>query len=511
MTVNNEPARTLEAAAAKHGGVELPDQAGFQFDSASSAAKAAAELGATVELPVSVHHRTTVLRPGKENRLVAEVSREEGDVMPGWISHKTRKVWIKVFDALCDQRGPDEQLAKVDDFVRLVEFGKSDVWYVRRKRGLCPTKDPSNVWAYLRRMGYSDPTPIKGTCVSHTWQAVNIPFGPEYPSGRRWNIDAAQLRYTPIPGPHPHWDRITRHIGSGLDPALQSNEWAKANGIDGAGYIVRWIASMVRHPFDPLPYLALVGEQNSGKSILHESIKSCLLTPEDVVAQADRSLLSDFNGELAHAILAFVEEVDLSRKGTEAYSKIKDWVTSPTIAIRRLFYDQYQQPNTTHWIQCANHLRFVPVFPGDSRITLIFVPALIEEIPKRILLDKLREEGPQFTSTLLTIPLPPLIGRLRLPVIHTATKRQAIRDQSPIAAFVEDRCDLQGVVEKATLFDEWESWRIENERDSLSREHFSQKLMSLYPAIEPGKMPRDAAGKRPPSYQGISLRRAVEC
>ena len=53
-----------------------------------------------------------------------------------------------------------------------------------------------------------------------------------------------------------------------------------------------------------------------------------------------------------------------------------------------LYHDQYMVPNTTHWIQCANKSKHVPIFPGDTRVTLVFVPALMEEIPKRVLLQR---------------------------------------------------------------------------------------------------------------------------
>ena len=63
--------------------------------------------------------------------------------------------------------------------------------------------------------------------------------------------------------------------------------------------------------------------------------------------------------------------------------------------------DSYTQPNTTHWVQCANRRENCPVFPGDTRITVIHVPDLLpdQEIPKEKLIEKLTEEAPHFMYT----------------------------------------------------------------------------------------------------------------
>ena len=86
----------------------------------------------------------------------------------------------------------------------------------------------------------------------------------------------------------------------------------------------------------------------------------------------------------------------------------------------------YHVPNTTHWIQTANYQSHCPVFPGDTRITVVEVGDLLpeQEVPKLVLLAKLKEEGPHFLYTLLHLQLPPVLGRLRLPVVATPSKSQ---------------------------------------------------------------------------------------
>ncbi|HEY3969424.1 MAG TPA: primase-helicase family protein [Planctomycetaceae bacterium] len=519
MTPHTEPARpeharTLDDAARNAGGAELADKAGFQFETALLAAKAAAELQADIlePLPVALHQRLTVLRPGKHGWLVAEVAKEDGDQVPGWREHK--KMWTRIFPVPCDQRTIDEQISEFDDRLRLVVAQGADCserWFLRHDDGSwVGSRDTSLMKAALITWGFKDPESVVGLCVRFPWILDNIPFGPEFPGGRIWNRRAARLLHEPTAGVHPHWDQVLGHIGRGLDPALASLEWAQRHGIDGRRYLTLWIACLVRFPFEPLPFLGLIGEQNSGKSIFHEMIKECLFGPDEAVASADRALTSGFNNEIARAIVCFVEEADLSRNGGEVYNRIKDWVTARQIPIRALYRDQVMIPNKTHWVQCSNHLKHLPIFPGDSRITLIFVPALMDEIPKSVLLERLREEGPAFTHTLLSIEIPPPTGRLYIPVIETSIKAQSINEQNPVAHFVADACTLspESSVDKDDLFREWQAWCEANDREAVAKESFSRKLLNLFPSITTGRRSR-AEGQRT-CYHGIALKSTEE-
>jgi len=253
---------------------------------------------------------------------------------------------------------------------------------------------------------------------------------------------------------HPHWDKICEHIGTELTPALKGLAWAeRANIRTGADYLRAWVACAFRCPFQPTPYLFLFGGENCGKSIFYESLE--LLVTKGVV-KADHALgNTDFNGELAGAIICAVEEKDLS-KFPGAHAKIKEWVTGRTIAIRKMRHDSYQQPNSTHWVQTANKQSACPVFPGDTRITVIFVPDLMpgQEIPKDELIVKLEEESPHFLYTLMHLELPALTGRLRIPVVTTASKRQAEEDnRSDLEVFIDEHCERRANVKEIAFKD----------------------------------------------------------
>ena len=252
-------------------------------------------------------------------------------------------------------------------------------------------------------------------------ERVRIPFADEYPSLNQWNRDAPQLKYSPAPGPHPHWNLITSHIGAELDDGLSDG---RLPGIsNGQAYIQAWLASIVQKPACRLPYLFLYGPQDSGKSILHEAF-SLLVTRG--VMQADRALTSrnDFNSELDGTVLAAVEEKNI-RFSAGAAAKVKDAVTARKLSIRRLYHDSYETDNYTHWIHTSNEIDACPIPRDDTRIVALTVPQLGDSlIPKDEFRERLVKEAPAFTHSLVRMKLPEPEGRLALPVIQTPTRHR---------------------------------------------------------------------------------------
>ena len=90
-----------------------------------------------------------------------------------------------------------------------------------------------------------------------------------------------------------------------------------------------------------------------------------------------------------------------------AFSKLKDWVMSEWLLIRQMRTDAYSILNTLHFIQVANDPSYCPIFPGDTRITMIFVPPLgPKTIARDYMRDFLKKEAPHFLLTLLNVKLP---------------------------------------------------------------------------------------------------------
>jgi hypothetical protein len=152
------------------------------------------------------------------------------------------------------------------------------------------------------------------------------------------------------------------------------------------------------------------------------------------------------------------------------------------LPIRKMRTDAYSQPNTTHWLQCANRQENCPVFPGDTRITVIYVDDLLpdQEVPKKEMMVHLENEAPHFMHTLLTMQLPPVKGRLRLPVITTANKmlsEEMSRDE--LEQFICEFCDKELGAK-------------------LSFKDFYERFITWVPAEEKHKWPRSMIQRRLP-------------
>lgn len=434
---------TLRELAKPHGIEDADRDGAFHFENGRDADAVAKALGSRAEIPETILGREAVLRPSKKGLLVWEAEKRDGDQFPNALAKGKR--WTLALGVAADQRSTDERLVDLDERYRYLIDEGTQGWqkvgvFMRDADGLW-LREPDNHLNYCRFLARgvdkADIGPLVGVAVSHPWRLVHRPFEPEYPGGRRWNLGAPQFVYEPSQGgDHPHWDTVLSHSFGDLDEALQIDEWAQRWGIDaGHKYGLAWVANLFRYPFDPLPYLFFYGPQNSGKSIFHESL-ALLMTKG--VAAADRALTnaSDFNGELANAVLAFVEEKNVAT-APGAYAKLKNWVTSPVLWIRKMGTDAFAQPNTLHFVQCANELAACPADFDDTRITMIHVPPLATEIPKPLLISRLKEEAPHFMRTILDLPLPKPVGRLRLPAIQTSGKEAAALASVPeLAQFV---------------------------------------------------------------------------
>lgn len=469
---NRQP--NLREASTVLGGAEDPDGKGFIFSDLEDVQKVCELLGDKLNIDQSwldiygSEKREIRLRGNKQKQLVMEMQRLKEDKQPkGWIE-KSKK-YISIVGLARTESNSAEDEVNYDDRIRaLVDMNhKFAHWVACNEDGNWVEHSKDNMRSALKIWAPADIETILGKAVIKNWQLVSVPFQPEYLGERKWNRHAPQFKVQPgeSGGDTKHWDMVLDHCGQDLDSILREDQWSRENGIHtGADYLRYWISFMVRDPYCKLPYLFFYGPQNSGKSIFHEAIS--LLTTSGVVL-ADEALKSksNFNGELAGAVLCVVEETNLSPTGAggkTAYDRMKAWVTGEDILIHPKNQQPYNLKNTSHWVQMANDKSYVPIFPGDTRVCMMYVPMLDGvEIPKDDFLLKLKEEAPAFLRQLLDLKLPPAPGRMRLPVVETESKREAEESSnSMVFKFVEEKCyQIDGAYIKLkdfyTAFSEW--------------------------------------------------------
>lgn len=440
---NRDP--DLRTASSAHDGLEN-EKGHFVFPDAEQGQKAALMLGFNLELPPFARSRQLTLRPGKDNRIIAQMdavpSLDKADQLKGWIQEK--KKWTRVFY----YKGPaavETESGSYDDIIRhlITQQGEDYGWTIKTEDGWL-VEPLVHARIFLQTLGLQpkEVLGVLGSSIAKCWTIVNRPFEPEYPGDRIWNRKSAQLAFVPSADRdnlnYSHFLKILDHCGKSLDEKIKENPWAKANGIQtGSDYLKCWIASLLQFPKEPLPYLFFYGPQNSGKSIFHEMLE--LLITGGVV-RADTALVSKsgFNGELENAVLCVVEETDL-RADKQAYSRIKDWVTATKLPVHAKRETPYTVVNTTHWCQFANHIEACPAFPGDTRITMIEVGPLETIIPKTHLLSELRKEAPDFLAEILNMEVPPTNDRLNVPIIITSDKVAAMsNNRTALQVFLDE-------------------------------------------------------------------------
>lgn len=473
--LNKEP--DLRTAARTAGGIESPDGS-FSFRTTEDVDNAIKALGSGIKYPNYIAARPAKLKRHKDGRLLVEIPHEARDMyddMEGWLMEK--KSWRKLLSTqVADPNEPD--VANYDDFVRhVVTEGHEDSGWMLHSDHDWTHEALTHVKAALKSQGNSakEIDIIVGTCVIRSWMEVNRPFEPEYPGDRRWNRKAAQLAYALLTDTDlvfPTWTLVLKHCSAALDEAVAADSWCRSNGVlTGLDYLTCWVASLIQEPLEPLPYLFMYGPQNSGKSIFHEAL-SLLFNPG--YERADKALTSEqgFNGELIGRVLCVIEETDLSQNNKSAYNKIKDWVTSKDILIHKKGQTPYTAQNSTHWVQCANDYTACPIFPGDTRITMIHVPPLSgAEIPKKELLALLKREAPHFLTHVATLDLPKVISRLNIPVIVTQDKLLTEQlNENRLEQFLRASCEEAPgyAIRIKDLVDTFHKWLRPDEVDAWS-------------------------------------------
>jgi hypothetical protein len=461
--LNRDP--DIKIASRAQGGNEM-EKGGFYFQHATKAVEAAKALGASTELPDSIKSVAAVLKPHKDGRLILEIdapaepktsasdfdkqtyTRLAADLTgKGWVNEKGK--WKLVFGVKSD-RQEEQEIGNYDDLIRhLVTesgLGENCGWVVKSD-GIWINEPLEHVRVVLTAQGVNpkDIGLVIGSSVMKKWTLVNRPFAPEYPGDRTWNRGAAQLAYVPSSDidnlKFDTWRSILNHCGSGLDDAVKTDDWCKANMIHtGGDYLFAWVASLIKNPLQPLPYLFFYGPQGSGKSIFHEALRLLMTTG---CIRADAALISQsgFNAELENAVLCIIEETDLRANKSQAYNRIKDWVTSLTLSIHRKGKTPYMTPNSTHWIQCGNDGEYCPVFPGDTRITMCYVGLINEPVPKDELIERLKKEASDFLAAILQYEIPKSNDRLFVRVIETDDKKLAQEcNLSDLERYISENC-----------------------------------------------------------------------
>lgn len=441
---------TIRSAACFHNGVEN-QKGGFNYRKAGEAVESLKTLDIEITVPDYLKDRPAEIKELADGRLVLEIDIKgimANNDLQGW--NVQNNIVSRIFEKPASKIAvSDTPETEYDTMLRLViNTDNSEIGYYylppSHSKWKFYTKD--TVKDALAQRGFSSDEirPLFGICANNPWTVVNKPFKGEYPGNREWNFEAATFAFPLKPSTDglffPTWMKILNHVGKNLTRSVLEDKWCQENGIlTGGDYLKVWCAIMFQNPYIRLPYLFFYSpQQHTGKSTFPESL-SMLMSSGYV--KADLALTAQFNGELRSAVLCSIEEINLSAN-KDAYNKVKDYVTAEHLSIRAMYKPQGHCINTTHWIQTANHLHFLPIEPQDTRI----VVAVVDPIPEMELLNsldmknRLRKEASDFLTELLTIELPPPPpGRMGMPVLRTEEKQRAEKNkESRLETFLRE-------------------------------------------------------------------------
>ena len=471
----------LTTAARAHGGIEDPEKGGHVFRTTAPAREVAKILGCDFEVPDKLAHRQTRLVPNKHGFLTAEIAREKDDAdLPGWLNKGSR--WIRGFSQRVDS---EEEEVRSFEMVRalVTPEGEPAGFLIRQKdnkwvrQGLSPAK----MVLQSTGMKKTEAEEQIGDAIREPFETVNFPFQAAWLSGRRCNTDAAQFKVPSEEGEHPHWDMVFDHTFASLTEPIKKNPWFADNGIHSGGdYGRAWLACLIKSPFEPLPVLATVGAEDSGKSIWYEGIREHLFTRGVVSVNEALTRQDSFNGELEGALLCVIEEISLA-DNRKALARLKEWTTAKVLPIRRMRTDLYHVPCSAHFYMCVNQLDHIPVLAGDSRIVVCWVDKPQNPIAKLELMEKLEIEAPAVLHTLRNWTLPAITGRLRLPLVNTEDKDDLAEQNSPLSAFLKEYCLVRvgEHVPKDDLRFVYDAWCTERGIDALKPGPLTSQLKEL--------------------------------
>ena len=161
--------------------------------------------------------------------------------------------------------------------------------------------------------------------------------------------------FEPAPG---DWSILRNHITEVLTAGNESH----------AEYIVKWMAWAVQHPGEPARVaLVFQGGQQTGKGTLGRTMAR-LFGRHGVHLQSADHIIGRFNSLLHQCCLLFADEV--SWAGDRAASKLKAFITEPTINIERKGIDPVPVRNCLHIIMASNKDWVVPVEIDDWRFAI---------------------------------------------------------------------------------------------------------------------------------------------
>lgn len=147
---------------------------------------------------------------------------------------------------------------------------------------------------------------------------------------------------------------------------------ALGSNADITQHFMNWLAVILQHKTRTLTAWVLHGTTGTGKGVLMNKILRPLFGTSQTAIRRMEELNEQYNHYIQHAFIVFVDEVQtralVNEKG--AIAKLKNFITEPTITIRRMYSNAFEVPNYSNWIFASNMPDPVAIDSNDRRFNV---------------------------------------------------------------------------------------------------------------------------------------------
>ena len=137
-------------------------------------------------------------------------------------------------------------------------------------------------------------------------------------------------------------------------------------------HFINWLNCIVRLRCTVGTAQILQGLPGTGKGLLINRVIRPLLGNTNVAIKRMSELHDKFNQHLENTLLCFVDEVQIGENAEhdKILADLKQFITEPTITIRKMRQAAYEAPNHTNWIFSSNSKQHVSIEQDDRRYTV---------------------------------------------------------------------------------------------------------------------------------------------
>ena len=174
--------------------------------------------------------------------------------------------------------------------------------------------------------------------------------------------------------------RPSPYMGKDPNPSVTTKDFPTIYGIirhllgekgttELSDNFLNWLAVIFQRKAKPLTAWVIHGCEGTGKGYFFNKIASKLLATQNAMAITVGNLEDQFNGWIEGKLFILVDEIEVDdfREKGRVTAKLRNYITEPTIALRRMRQATIDAPNYASFLFSSNRPQPVYIPPTDRR------------------------------------------------------------------------------------------------------------------------------------------------